>query len=83
MSGASELHNAVNAELFAAIYPRLPDECRAFMSDMKVKVEYNGKTFSITPILWWRVAQTMATNTCARIPFYWLKYCPLQRAART
>ena len=49
MSGASELHNAVNAELFAAIYPRLPDECRAFMSDMKVKIEYNGKTFSYYP----------------------------------
>jgi Uma2 family endonuclease len=49
MSGASELHNAVNAALFAAIYLQLPDECRAFMSDMKVKVEYNDKIFFYYP----------------------------------
>lgn len=49
MSGASELHNAVNAELFAAIYARLPDECRAFMSDMKLKVEQDNKRFAYYP----------------------------------
>lgn len=49
MSGASELHNVVNAELFAAIYARLPIECRAFMSDMKVKIAYNDKIFIYYP----------------------------------
>ncbi|HPY40573.1 MAG TPA: Uma2 family endonuclease [Thiolinea sp.] len=49
MSGASELHNAVNAELFAAIYAQLPDECRAFMSDMKLKVEHDNKLFAYYP----------------------------------
>ncbi|TXH63236.1 MAG: Uma2 family endonuclease [Thiothrix sp.] len=49
MSGASELHNAVNAELFAAIYAHLPDECRAFMSDMKLKVEQDNKRFAYYP----------------------------------
>jgi Uma2 family endonuclease len=49
MSGASELHNAVNAELFASIYAQLPDECRAFMSDMKLKVEHDNKTFAYYP----------------------------------
>lgn len=32
MSGANELHNAVNAELFTAIYAQLPDECRTFLN---------------------------------------------------
>ncbi|TXH67276.1 MAG: Uma2 family endonuclease [Thiothrix sp.] len=49
MSGASELHNVVNAELFASIYAQLPDECRAFMSDMKLKVEYDNKIFAYYP----------------------------------
>lgn len=49
MSGASELHNAVNAELFAAIYACLADECRAFMSDMKLKVEHDNKLFAYYP----------------------------------
>ena len=49
MSGASEMHNAVAAELFASIYAQLPDECRAFMSDMKVKVEISDNTFFYYP----------------------------------
>lgn len=49
MSVASELHNVVNAELFASLYPRLADDCRAFMSDMKVKVEIGEKTFAYYP----------------------------------
>lgn len=49
MSGASELHNVVNAELFAALYAHLPDECRAFMSDMKLKVQVNDKLFFYYP----------------------------------
>ncbi|MEZ5454318.1 MAG: Uma2 family endonuclease [Thiothrix sp.] len=49
MSGASELHNAVNAELFASIYLHLPDECRAFMSDMKLKIEHDDKIFTYYP----------------------------------
>lgn len=49
MSGASELHNVVNAELFTAIYSKLPNECRAFMSDMKLKIQYNDKIFIYYP----------------------------------
>lgn len=49
MSGASELHNAVTAELFASIYAQIPDECRAFIADMKVKVEINDKIFFYYP----------------------------------
>lgn len=49
MSGASELHNTVNAELFVSLYPHLPDGCRAFMSDMKVKIELAEKTFAYYP----------------------------------
>ena len=49
MSGASELHNTVNAELFASLYPHLPDECRAFMSDMKVKIEIATKIYGYYP----------------------------------
>jgi Uma2 family endonuclease len=49
MGGAGELHNTVAAELFAAIHGRLPDECRAWMSDMKVRIESHGKTYSYYP----------------------------------
>ena len=49
MSDSSELHNTVVGELFASIYARLPDDCRAFMSDMKVKVEISGNTFFYYP----------------------------------
>lgn len=49
MGGASELHNTVAAELFTAIYSKLPDTCRAWMSDMKVKVEHAGKISAYYP----------------------------------
>lgn len=49
MGGASELHNTVAAELFVAIHGKLPDECRAWMADMKVKIEHAGKTFAYYP----------------------------------
>jgi Uma2 family endonuclease len=49
MGGASELHNTVAAELHTAINSRLPDTCRAWMADMKVKIEYGGKTFGYYP----------------------------------
>lgn len=49
MGDSSELHNTVAGELFASIYAQLPDECRAFMSDMKVKVEVGDNTFFYYP----------------------------------
>lgn len=49
MGGASELHNTVAAELFAAIHGKLPDTCRAWMADMKVKIEHAGKKYFYYP----------------------------------
>lgn len=49
MGGASELHNTVAAELHTAINSRLPDHCRAWMADMKVKIEHAGKTYFYYP----------------------------------
>lgn len=49
MSGASELHNTIAAELHTAINIRLPDTCRAWLADMKVKVEAGGKSFGYYP----------------------------------
>jgi Uma2 family endonuclease len=49
MGGASELHNTVAADFHTAINSRLPDHCRAWMSDMKVKVEHGGKNFFYYP----------------------------------
>lgn len=49
MGGASELHNTVAAELFAAIHGALREECRAWIADMKVKIEHAGKIFSYYP----------------------------------
>ena len=49
MSGANELHNAVAAELFTSVYEQLPDECRAFVADMKVKIEVSNNTFFYYP----------------------------------
>ncbi|MGH8550787.1 MAG: Uma2 family endonuclease [Methylococcales bacterium] len=49
MGGASELHNTVAAELHTAINSTLRDECRAWMVDMKVKIEHAGKIFSYYP----------------------------------
>lgn len=49
MGGASELRNTVSGELYAAIHGKLPDTCRTWMSDMKVKIEHAGKTFFYYP----------------------------------
>lgn len=49
ISGASELHNTITAELLTAIHGRLPDTCRAWASDMKVKVETGGKFYAYYP----------------------------------
>lgn len=49
MSGASELHNTVSAELFGAILAKTPLECRAWQSDMKVVIRHSGKCFSYYP----------------------------------
>jgi Uma2 family endonuclease len=49
MGGASELHNTVAGELYAAIHGMLPDTCRAWMAGMKVKIEHGGKTFGYYP----------------------------------
>jgi Uma2 family endonuclease len=49
MSGASEVHNTICGGLFAAIHNRLPDECRAFMADMKVRIEHARKNYCYYP----------------------------------
>ncbi|MGZ8243363.1 Uma2 family endonuclease [Methylomagnum sp.] len=49
MGGASELHNTVTAELFTAIHGKLPDTCRAWIADMKVKIEHAGKVYCYYP----------------------------------
>lgn len=49
MSGASELHNTVSAELFGAILGKTPLECRAWQADMKVVIRHSGKNFSYYP----------------------------------
>lgn len=49
MGGTSELHNTVAAELFAAIHGKLREECRAWVADMKVKIEHTGKIFAYYP----------------------------------
>lgn len=49
MGGATELHNTVAAELFTAIHGKLLDTCRAWMSDMKVKIQHAGKAYFYYP----------------------------------
>lgn len=49
MSGASEVHNTIAAELHTAINSRLPEECRAFMADMKVHIEHARKHYCYYP----------------------------------
>jgi len=49
MVGSSELHNTVAGELFAAIHRVLPDDCRVWQSDMKVKIEHGTKQFVYYP----------------------------------
>lgn len=49
MSGASEVHNTITAELHTAINSRLPEECRAFIADMKVRIEHAGKNYCYYP----------------------------------
>ncbi len=49
MTGASELHNTVAAELHTLINSALPDECRAWQSDMKVIGENHGQHFAYYP----------------------------------
>ncbi len=49
MGGASELHNTVTADLHTAINSILPDSCRSWVADMKVKIEHGGKTYAYYP----------------------------------
>ncbi len=49
MAGASELHNTVVSEFHTIINSALPDECRAWQSDMKVIGENQGSFFSYYP----------------------------------
>ena len=49
MAGASELHNTVATTFCSMIDNHLPDECRAWQSDMKVVGENQGKSFSYYP----------------------------------
>ena len=52
MTGATELHNTVTSELFATIHGHLPDECRAWIADMKVRIHYRGtETFYYPDIM--------------------------------
>jgi Uma2 family endonuclease len=49
MGGASELHNTVTGELYAAILGKLSLTCRAWIADMKVKIESKGKFYAYYP----------------------------------
>jgi len=49
MVGSNELHNTVAGELFAAIHHVLPNDCRVWQSDMKVKIEHRTKQFVYYP----------------------------------
>jgi Uma2 family endonuclease len=49
MAGGSELHNTVAATFHGILENALPDECRAWQSDMKVVVENKGKHFAYYP----------------------------------
>jgi len=49
MVGSNELHNTVAGELFAAIHHVLPNDCRVWQSDMKVKIEHGTKQFVYYP----------------------------------
>ena len=49
MAGASELHNTIASELHTLINSHLPDERRAWQSDMKVIGENQGKPFAYYP----------------------------------
>lgn len=49
MGGESELHNTVVAELFTAIHRQLPEDWRAWVADMKVKIENGGKFYAYYP----------------------------------
>ena len=38
MGGASDRHNIIAGNLFAALHAHLPDRCQVFMADMKLRV---------------------------------------------
>ncbi len=50
MAGGSELHNTVASEFHTIVNSQLPDECRAWQSDMKVIGKKDGKHFAYYPI---------------------------------
>ncbi len=49
MARSNELHNTVAGELHTLINSALPDECRAWQSDMKVIGENQGQHFAYYP----------------------------------
>lgn len=49
MVGSSELHNTVATTLCAAIERSLPDHCRVWQSDMKVRIDVGSRHFVYYP----------------------------------
>ena len=49
MAGASERHNLIAGNFFDALSNHLPDRCRAFMTDMKVRIWQERAEFFYYP----------------------------------
>lgn len=49
MAGGSELHNTIASEFHTLINAQLPDECRAWQSDMKVLVRRGEESYAYYP----------------------------------
>lgn len=51
MAGASERHNLVAGNLFALLHAHLPDRCKVFTADMKLRVKAEAATLFYYPDL--------------------------------
>ncbi|QEP43297.1 Uma2 family endonuclease [Ectothiorhodospiraceae bacterium BW-2] len=49
MAGASETHNTLVAELFTAIHGAMPQRCRAWAADMKLRIDLADEHYSYYP----------------------------------
>lgn len=49
MAGANERHNLIAGNLLSALSNHLPDRCRPFMSDMKVRIRLDRAEFFYYP----------------------------------
>ncbi len=62
MAGASDRHNLVAGNLFAALQAHMPDRCEVFITDMKLRVKADAATLFYYPDVFVTCAETDRAN---------------------